>query len=362
MSDAAESAARALMETGRGLAQAGNLEAALAVFRQAHLLAPPGSSLQLALEHAIERASGGKPPQQGTAPRTSPPMPPTKPLSPHSSGQGPTSGPPTPPTVAHPQTGVFVTMPTQSATGPSSTQMMPPRPRPTSTLPVGWPPAPGQTVPPTQQVYPSARAWKPEMSAPSRSRLLLSLIGVTVAAGVVLFAVTRLFSADLNRLADLLLLGGALVFQPIRNAVLATILGLVQVWRLRDRLPGDHRLHFVLYATLGGLVGGFVGGLFGDQSIKPSNALVAATIGVTIGGIAGGLSAFLQGRQLPDFRRGARWLLFNLLSWAILWGSGYVLGALFGDTAGVAAASGFIVLGTGLALTGFLYLSPELEY
>ena len=190
----------------------------------------------------------------------------------------------------------------------------------------------------------------------------LTLIGVTVAAGVVLFAVTRLFSADLNRLADLLLLGGALVFQPIRNAVLATILGLVQVWRLRDRLPGDHRLHFVLYATLGGLVGGFAGGLFGDQSIKPSNALVAATIGVTIGGIAGGLSAFLQGRQLPDFRRGARWLLFNLLSWAILWGSGYVLGALFGDTAGVAAASGFIVLGTGLALTGFLYLSPELEY
>lgn len=337
MSDASESAARALMETGRGLAQAGNIEAALAVFRQAHLLAPPGSSLQLALEHLIERASGGPRPGPTATPPTSQQRPPVTP------------------------TGLHVTMPTQGLDGPSPTQRMPPHSQ-IPTMGSGWSVAPRPTVPMAQPPYPQAGAWKPQMTAPSRSRLLLSLILVTLAVGIVLFAVARLFSAEMNRVADLLLVGGALVFQPIRNAVLATILGIVQVWRLRERLPGERRLHFVLYASLGGLVGGFVGGIFGEQSITPSSGPVAATIGATIGGIAGAISAALQSRHLPDFQRGARWLIFNVASWAVIWAIGYILGWLLGNTAGVAAASGFITIATGLALTGFLYLSPELEY
>jgi F0F1-type ATP synthase assembly protein I len=159
-------------------------------------------------------------------------------------------------------------------------------------------------------------------------------------------------------------LSGSAFTQAASCSVLALLVGSVQAWVFRDHLGLSRRFPFILAAIIGGVVGGAIGGVTIDATKITTATLNGLLIGLLIGLSAGMISSLIQnsfmstrGQSNKSIKKKNQnlWIIYSLLSWAIVWGVGWAISWSFTTrTMGIAIAACFMMVASGIALNFFL--------
>jgi hypothetical protein len=222
-------------------------------------------------------------------------------------------------------------------------------------IPAADAPTAAPTESPTQVVV---LPWSKTTASDSRTRLLWSFVAVFAGVGVLLLIAVPVFHNLIYAIGNQAARSGEGARQAIASGFLATLVGGVQVWIFRQRIQNaQHRLLFLLAATLGGIIGGIVGG-----TLMQNRAIPSASVGIAIGAVAGAVAGVCQNLLMRSHGAEIKWFLWNLISWAIIWLIGWNISWNVTGINGTAFGSAFILAATGAALAFFLHNSPEIEF
>jgi serine/threonine protein kinase len=145
----------------------------------------------------------------------------------------------------------------------------------------------------------------------------------------------------------------------IGSTLLATLLGLIQIWVFHIRIQPKNRKKFVFASIMSGIIAGvFTGVVLYDWMGIQSSFL----IGLSIGGIAGGLSSIWQNNIFRTSSTAGKWFSFNFFTWALIWSVGWAIGWNARGPIGFASGGAFILLLSGIALSRFLHKNPDVEF
>jgi len=175
---------------------------------------------------------------------------------------------------------------------------------------------------------------------------LFVVVGIIIAGAVLLFGGTL----------QMFLGSGRIVPQILMTGAISLFLGSLQAWIFKSKIKS--RLYvFIVVSLLGGLVGGFVGGLILNSGLDS-----AVIIGAINGLLAGGISSLAQNSLMGNKKYGARWFLYNTISWAFLFAIAWLIGWSPMNTILVALAAGFLMVASGISLVLFLRRTPQIEF
>ena len=171
--------------------------------------------------------------------------------------------------------------------------------------------------------------------------------------GGVLIAMLILFVGDI--LGDILGIDNFIPTQMLMNGAISLIIGSLQAWIFKSKIKS--RIYvFISFSLLGGLLGGLIGGILINSGTR-SSVIVGAVNGI----LAGGISSLAQNRLMGNKKYGARWFLYNLISWAAIYSIAWTV-AWKPNTLTLALASAFIMVASGISLVVFLRKTPQIEF
>jgi hypothetical protein len=208
--------------------------------------------------------------------------------------------------------------------------------------------------------------WNPLPSGSGNARLRQMVLYLAAFAATAV--VTSGFIFAINRGLIELSLGifrwiGSVGVQTISSFALATLVGMLQVWMFRFRIQPGRQIIFVGVTSLSGLFGGFVGAQLMSLLGMLDNGYL---VGVVIGAYAGGLASLGQNIIGRNHGLATKWFVWNTISWALIWGLGWViawnLDSFIGYIVALALATTVMLLSTGVTTILFLRLSPEFEF
>ena len=184
----------------------------------------------------------------------------------------------------------------------------------------------------------------------------INFVFLFAAVGIIFFLVIILFQDAISSQGKYLVENGYVPQQIIVNGILALLVGSIQAWIFRARIKSRGYI-FVGFSLLGGLLAGFVGGTIINSGINGS-----FVIGLINGSIAGGFSSLAQNRIMGNNRYGMNWFVYSVISWAIIFSIGWVIGWDAVSMVRIASAGGFLVIASGIGLAIFLYNNPKVEF
>lgn len=193
----------------------------------------------------------------------------------------------------------------------------------------------------------------------ARDSLLIKIFMVFVALGIVMFILISIFGSVILQVAsDLHKQSGLILPDAISNAVLGLSVGSVHSWIFRNNIRSSRVGFFILSSGIGGGVAGLIAGVL-TNSYGLSNPFLAGAI---IGCIAGALSSagqdlFIQSRDMR-----AKWLLFNAISWTLIWIIGTKISWGANSALELGGAAALIIIASGAAVSFFLHYFPEIEF
>ena len=140
-----------------------------------------------------------------------------------------------------------------------------------------------------------------------------------------------------------------IVSLAISGGGLATIVGILQVIILKDRITDRHWL-FIFASALGGTIAGTFAGALRYYSVVTSGFWIGAIIGL-VGGL---LSGLIQNSLMTKYRTNSRWVIFSAISWSGIFAIGWAISWAMNSEYGSGFGALLIILGSGVALSMFL--------
>lgn len=184
-----------------------------------------------------------------------------------------------------------------------------------------------------------------------------AMVGVTAVAALMIFGSSVENIKKITQRADLV------AFYGLGSTGLALLLGLLQAWVFKGRLRITKRAMYIGITTLSGLLGGAVVGVIGNIVLANSHVFIPNIVaGLLIGAIGGCIASLGQNFFLGNASAARKWFLFNLVSWTIIWGLGWLVASLIPGPIGTSIGAGLILLLSGASLQVLLKYSPEIEF
>jgi hypothetical protein len=177
--------------------------------------------------------------------------------------------------------------------------------------------------------------------------LLIFLIG----GMIITFVVSQFADALANLMGS-----GRIIPQILMTGSVSLLLGGLQAWVFKSKIRSRLNV-FVAVSLLGGVLGGLVGGLLLNSGLE-----VPIIIGAVNGALAGGISSWAQNRLMGNQKYGSSWLLYNSVSWAIIFAIAWLIGWSPMNTTLIALAGGFLMVASGISLVAFLRNNPQIEF
>lgn len=192
-----------------------------------------------------------------------------------------------------------------------------------------------------------------------RRHALLRVFMIFAGLGIVLLLLILISGNSITQIAyQLVPQSGMIIPHAISNGLLALLVGSVQAWIYRNNMRRSRVLQYILASVMGGVVGGIVAGGAANLGIVKDSLSTGALIGV----LAGTISSLWQNVFMRSSSLRIKWLLFSMITWTIIWAIGMTISWSLGSTISMAVAGAFIMIGSGAALSLFLYKSPEIEF
>lgn len=201
------------------------------------------------------------------------------------------------------------------------------------------------------------------VSHPAVAKLPFNIFWGFAMVGVTAVAALMIFGSSVESIKKVAQSANLVAFYGIGSTGLGLLLGLLQAWVFKSRLRIAKRAMYVLITTLSGLIGGAVVGVIGNMVLANSHVFLPNVVaGLVIGAIGGCVASLGQNAFLGNASAAVKWFLFNLISWAVIWGMGWLVASLIAGPVGTSIGAGLILLLSGASLQVLLKYSPEIEF
>lgn len=217
---------------------------------------------------------------------------------------------------------------------------------------------PIHVAPPTETV--AAQSWPDRGGAGAlRNSQLTRIFGVFVAVGVVMFFLILIFGDTIHQIAqDLNKQSGSILPDAISNAMMGLLVGAVHSWIFRYNITKSKIGLFILSSTIGGALGGGIAGALNFSGSLHGPYLT----GITIGVLGGTLSSLGQNLFMTSKSMQEKWLLFNAVSWSLIWMFGTTISWTNRSALGLGGAAAIIIILSGAAVALFLRRYRDIEF
>jgi Co/Zn/Cd efflux system component len=184
----------------------------------------------------------------------------------------------------------------------------------------------------------------------------IKFIALFSIAGIIVAMVVLEFGEKISSMLDD---NEYMLAQVLMTGLLALLVGSLQAWIFKAKIK-SHLQFFVGFSFLGGIIGGLAGGLLMDLGIRGTGS--SLIIGAINGFLAGTISSVAQNKLMGNKKYGARWFLFNTISWTVIFSIAWKIGWLPENTVNVAIAGAFLMIASGISLVVFLRGTPQIEF